>query len=111
MPIGNHFNCTENTNKNISPIQNVGTLACKYENNFITLSNIFPRLNAAKVPKTKPITPDKIHDIPIRATEAPTLSLIISITGFLYIKDVPKFPVIKFLSHIKYCVIIGLSNP
>lgn len=43
----------------------------------------FSLLNAAIVPNVNPKIPDKNHEIPIRAAEAPALIRIISMTGFL----------------------------
>ena len=51
------------------------------------------------IPKTKPITPESIHEIPISHIDDKNFCPITSKTGLLYIIEVPQSPLIIDLNH------------
>ena len=91
-PNGNHPSCTENTMRNSSPSQNVGTEANRKQYPFTMRSIRRPRFAPARMPNAKPSTPLTAQAVAMSASEFTARVAMTSITGALKRSDVPRSP-------------------
>ncbi len=94
-----------------APMIKLGTETPIIATNMENVSQPEPRFTAATMPSSTPkMTAKSSARIP-RSAETTKASLMMSLTGFEYVIEVPRSPRQTFPMYMKYCTITGLSRP